>query len=125
MKRRIENPKILLLDCNLEYKKGESQTNIEIMKEDDFSKILEMEEAYIKKICDDIIRYSPDLVGFFVFPFMLTGGQSREFEIFSPMKSDKYSSFCPVMQPLVRKKTNMFTRFGFGKNGALLSAAAV
>lgn len=25
MARRIENPKILLLDCNLEYKKGESQ----------------------------------------------------------------------------------------------------
>ena len=45
-----------------EYKKGESQTNIEIMKEEDFSKILEMEEAYIKKTCDDIIRYSPDLV---------------------------------------------------------------
>ena len=62
MKRRIENPKILLLDCNLEYKKGESQTNIEIMKEDDFSKILEMEEAYIKKVCDDIIKFSPDLV---------------------------------------------------------------
>ena len=62
MKRRIENPKILLLDCNLEYKKGESQTNIEIMKEEDFSKILEMEEAYIKKTCDDIIKYSPDLV---------------------------------------------------------------
>merc|ERR1719511_513086 len=62
MKRRIENPKILLLDCNLEYKKGESQTNIEIMKEDDFSKILEMEEAYIKKICEDIIKFSPDLV---------------------------------------------------------------
>merc|ERR1712004_111413 len=62
MKRRIENPKILLLDCNLEYKKGESQTNIEIMKEDDFSKILEMEEAYIKKICDEIIAFKPDLV---------------------------------------------------------------
>ena len=58
----FENPKILLLDCNLEYKKGESQTNIEIMKEDDFSKILEMEEAYIKKICDEIIKFSPDLV---------------------------------------------------------------
>ncbi len=27
------------------------------MKEEDFSKILEMEEAYIKKICDDIIRF--------------------------------------------------------------------
>merc|ERR1711983_576167 len=62
MKRRIENPKILLLDCNLEYKKGESQTNIEIMKEDDFSKILEMEEAYIKKICDEITKFKPDLV---------------------------------------------------------------
>lgn len=62
MKRRIENPRILLLDCNLEYKKGESQTNIEIMDEGDFSKILEQEEAYIKKICDEIIAFKPDLV---------------------------------------------------------------
>ncbi|KAI8058583.1 T-complex protein 1 subunit gamma [Syncephalis plumigaleata] len=29
MRRRIENPRIVLLDCPLEYKKGESQTNIE------------------------------------------------------------------------------------------------
>merc|ERR1719384_2668978 len=62
MKRRIENPKILLLDCNLEYKKGETQTNIEIMKEDDFAKILQQEEANIKRICDDILKFSPDLV---------------------------------------------------------------
>merc|ERR1712087_719825 len=62
MKRKIENPRILLLDCNLEYKKGESQTNIEIMKEDDFAKILQQEEAYIKKICEDILKFSPDLV---------------------------------------------------------------
>jgi len=62
MRRRIENPRVLLLDCNLEYKKGESQTNIEIMKEEDFSKILEQEEGYIKKICDDIIAFKPDLV---------------------------------------------------------------
>ena len=32
MARKIANPRILLLDCNLEYKKGESQTNIEMMK---------------------------------------------------------------------------------------------
>merc|ERR1712119_228432 len=62
MKRKIENPRILLLDCNLEYKKGESQTNIEIMNEGDFSKILEQEEAYIKKICDEITAFKPDLV---------------------------------------------------------------
>jgi len=62
MKRRIEKPRILLLDCNLEYKKGESQTNIEIMKEEDFSKVLQQEEAYIKKVCEDILVYKPDLI---------------------------------------------------------------
>merc|ERR1712029_276394 len=62
MKRKIENPRILLLDGNLEYKKGESQTNMEIMKEEDFSKALEAEEAYIKKICDEIAAFKPDLV---------------------------------------------------------------
>merc|ERR1719457_123960 len=62
MKRRIENPRILLLDCNLEYKKGESQTNIELTQETDFERILQLEEEYIKKICDDIIAFKPDLV---------------------------------------------------------------
>ena len=36
MRRRIHKPRIVLLDCPLEYKKGESQTNIEISKEADF-----------------------------------------------------------------------------------------
>ncbi|XP_063431935.1 T-complex protein 1 subunit gamma-like [Mytilus trossulus] len=62
MKRRIEKPKILLLDCNLEYKKGESQTNIEITKEEDFTKILKMEEDYIEKICAEVIQFKPDLI---------------------------------------------------------------
>lgn len=62
MKRRIENPRILLLDCNLEYKKGESQTALEFTKETDFARVLELEEEYIKSICDDIIKFKPDLV---------------------------------------------------------------
>ena len=62
MRREIENPRILLLDCGLEYKKGESQTEIEITKEEDFARLLQIEEEYIKKICDDIIRFKPDLV---------------------------------------------------------------
>ena len=62
MKRKIENPRILLLDCNLEYKKGESQTNMEIMNEGDFSKALEAEETYIKRVCDEIIAHKPDLI---------------------------------------------------------------
>ena len=32
MRRKIVNPRILLLDCPLEYKKGENQTNVEITK---------------------------------------------------------------------------------------------
>ena len=39
MRRRIENPRIILLDCNLEYKKGESQTNVELTGELDFNKV--------------------------------------------------------------------------------------
>ncbi|GFN90763.1 T-complex protein 1 subunit gamma [Plakobranchus ocellatus] len=62
MRRRIENPRILLLDCNMEYKKGESVTNIEITQEADFSKILKLEEEYIEKICNEVIALRPDLV---------------------------------------------------------------
>jgi len=62
MKRRIENPRILLLDCNLEFKKGESQTNIELSQEADFNRILQLEEEFIKKMCDNIIAHKPTLV---------------------------------------------------------------
>lgn len=37
MARKIENPRILLMDCNLEYKKGESQTTMEITDDKDFT----------------------------------------------------------------------------------------
>ncbi|KAI9296865.1 T-complex protein 1 [Neoconidiobolus thromboides FSU 785] len=62
MRRRIENPKIVLLDCPLEYKKGESQTNIEITKEEDWARFLQIEEEQIKSLCDHIIALKPDLV---------------------------------------------------------------
>eukprot|EP00163_Fabomonas_tropica_P013261 TRINITY_DN2476_c0_g1_i2.p1 TRINITY_DN2476_c0_g1~~TRINITY_DN2476_c0_g1_i2.p1 ORF type:complete len:511 (+),score=180.41 TRINITY_DN2476_c0_g1_i2:106-1638(+) len=62
MRRRIENPRILLLDCPLEYKKGESQTNVEITKTEDWNVILKMEEEYIEKICNKIIAFKPDVV---------------------------------------------------------------
>ncbi|KAJ1302970.1 hypothetical protein OPQ81_003261 [Rhizoctonia solani] len=62
MRRRIANPRIILLDCPLEYKKGESQTNIEISKEEDWARILEIEEEQIKKICEKLIEFKPDLV---------------------------------------------------------------
>ncbi|KAG9465456.1 hypothetical protein GDO78_018328 [Eleutherodactylus coqui] len=62
MRRLIKNPRIVLLDCSLEYKKGESQTEIEITREEDFARILQMEEEYIQQICEDIIRLKPDLL---------------------------------------------------------------
>jgi len=62
MRRRIEKPRILLLDCSLEYKKGESQTSIEIVKEDDWNKLLKLEEEHVQALCEDIIRAKPDIV---------------------------------------------------------------
>lgn len=62
MSRRIENPRVVLLDSGLEYKKGESQTEVEISKEADFSKMLELEEEQVKQMCVDLIAVKPDLV---------------------------------------------------------------
>ena len=62
MRRRIENPRIVLLDCALEYKKGESVTNVEITGEADFARLLHLEEEYVQKICEEIIAVKPDLV---------------------------------------------------------------
>lgn len=80
MRRRIENPRIVLLDCPLEYKKGESQTNIEISNEADWNRILEIEEEQIKAMCERIIEFKPDLIftekgvsGAFL-PFLLREG---------------------------------------------------
>ena len=62
MRRRIENPRILLLDCTLEYKKGESQTAIEVSKEEDWNRILQIEEEQVKHMCEQILKHKPDLV---------------------------------------------------------------
>jgi T-complex protein 1 subunit gamma len=62
MRREIKNPRVVLLDCPLEYKKGESQTNVEITKEADWEKLLQNEEDEMKRVCDDIIKVKPDVV---------------------------------------------------------------
>lgn len=62
MRRRIQNPRIILLDCPLEYKKGESQTNIEISKEADYARINQIEEEQVKGLVDRILEFKPDLV---------------------------------------------------------------
>ena len=62
MRRKILNPRIILLDCPLEYKKGESQTNIEISNEESWNRILQIEEEQVKRMCDSILALKPDLI---------------------------------------------------------------
>lgn len=62
MRRHIVNPRIILLDCPLEYKKGESQTSVEIVGDTDFTRMLQIEEEHVQRICADIVALKPDLV---------------------------------------------------------------
>uniref|UniRef100_D8PZN6 T-complex protein 1 subunit gamma n=1 Tax=Schizophyllum commune (strain H4-8 / FGSC 9210) TaxID=578458 RepID=D8PZN6_SCHCM len=62
MRRRIHNPRIILLDCPLEYKKGESQTNMEFSKEGDWERAQEIEEEQVKALANKLAEFKPDLV---------------------------------------------------------------
>ena len=62
MRRKIENPRILLMDCPLEYKKGENQTNVELSREEDFAALLKAEEAWVERTCAQIASFKPDVV---------------------------------------------------------------
>ena len=62
MRRLIKNPRVVLLDCPLEYKKGESMTNMEFTEDDDFKKALAMEEIEVMRMCQAILKVKPDVV---------------------------------------------------------------
>lgn len=62
MRRRIVNPRVVLLDCALEYKKGESQTNMEFGKEGDWARAQEIEEEQVRGMCERLLELKPDLV---------------------------------------------------------------
>lgn len=62
MRRRIANPRIILLDCPLEYKKGESQTNMEFSKEGDWERAQDIEEEQVKALANKILEFKPDLI---------------------------------------------------------------
>ncbi|KAL5162355.1 T-complex protein 1 subunit gamma [Glycine soja] len=59
--QKVVNPHIILLDSPLEYKKGENQTNVELLKEEDWILLLKMEEEYIEQLCMHILKFKPDL----------------------------------------------------------------
>lgn len=62
MRRSIKNPRIVLLDCPLEYAKAESTTNVEISAETDWKRLLEVEEEHITALCTGILKFKPDVV---------------------------------------------------------------
>ena len=62
MRRMIRNPRVILLDCPLEYKKGESMTAMEFTEAADFKKALAMEEIEVKRVCEAILKFNPDIV---------------------------------------------------------------
>lgn len=62
MRRRIENPRIILLDCPLEYKKPETTINVEVMKDTDWEALLRQEEDYVRSLCTILISFHPDVV---------------------------------------------------------------
>ncbi|ORE00153.1 TCPG [Hepatospora eriocheir] len=62
MRTSIENPKVLLIDFPLEYKKGESATKLSLLNKDDFTKLLEGEENQIRRAVDQIVSLNPDIV---------------------------------------------------------------
>ncbi|KAL0951920.1 hypothetical protein HGRIS_008574 [Hohenbuehelia grisea] len=62
MRRRIANPRIILLDCPLEYKKGESQTNMEFSKEGDWERAQQIEEEQVKSLVNRLLEFKPDLI---------------------------------------------------------------
>jgi T-complex protein 1 subunit gamma len=61
MRRRIVNPRIILLDCNLEYKKP-ANVIIQLDKAPDFEQIMREEEEAVKQMVMDIVKHKPDLV---------------------------------------------------------------
>lgn len=62
MRREIRNPRVLLLDCPLEYKKGESQTNMEMTKDTDMADALQQEINEVATVCAQILKFNPDIV---------------------------------------------------------------
>lgn len=88
MRRRIVNPRIILLDCPLEYKKGESQTNLEIQKESRWTDFQRQEELQVRQMCERIMEFKPDLV-------FTEKGVSGRFPLKSPCPPDlSLALFC-------------------------------
>jgi len=62
MRRKIINPRIILLDCNLEFSKSQNPVNHKVDRAPDWEKIMRQEEEQVKKTVMEIVKLKPDLV---------------------------------------------------------------
>lgn len=62
MRKAIQDPRIVLLDCPLEYKKAQSMLNVELMKGEGIEELLKVEEDYLRAQVDKIMEFRPDVV---------------------------------------------------------------
>jgi len=62
MRRKISNPKILLLDCNIEFKKAEIRSSLEISKGKQLKELMKIEENHEIYFCNLIKKFNPDLI---------------------------------------------------------------
>jgi len=62
MKRRIEKPRVILLDCNLEAQKDASGGTLDIENPEEWKQAMDEEENAVRKMVNDIIKWKPDLV---------------------------------------------------------------
>jgi len=62
MRRKIVNPRIILLDCNLEFKKSQTPIHHKIKDAPNWERIMLQEEEQVKKVVMDIIKWEPDVV---------------------------------------------------------------
>jgi len=60
MRRRIANPRVILLDCNLEYKKP--NVTVKLSSAPDYDKVMKEEEEVVKQMVMDIVRWKPDIL---------------------------------------------------------------
>ena len=62
MRRFILNPKILLLDCHIDFKKGESKQTFEIKEESKWEDTLKTEENHTIYLCNILKKFQPNVI---------------------------------------------------------------
>ena len=62
MPREVASPRVVVLDCDLDFNKGESKTSVRIHRAEDYAQLLAFEETYIRGLCDEVLRVRPTVV---------------------------------------------------------------